>query len=685
MNHFTVSIIMVFLTHGIFAQTSMDAGFQFLEKGEFTNAENFFGNVLKNEPDNRTAQICYGRAMGLNGKPDKANSLFNGLMKKNPNDYEVLINYYESFLWGKRYEEAEKLYANLVEDYPNDFGAVLGYANTLSNVQKYEKALAWVEKALALQPTNQNALISKKYINLGLANVLMKAQDYNGAKIKLDLISKDFPKDREVLLNLANLYLNMNEVALAKATYLTLATNQMDSIVALNGIALAEHIGERNKIALEISKKAKLKIHLVDDKNLKEKTYERYAQALIWNRKFAQAKHFIDSLANQYGDQNWIYALRATWNMYTGNMKTSLTYYNAILETDSTSFDGNLGKANALFALGKIDEASAAVHKTLSIFENQKDALKLLEEINSLYNPSLEEKVSYSFDNGNNLAYTTSTMTNLALSTKFESTLGFQYRWTENSKTTTNANMYTIWAGFAYTMLPKVKLMGMAGLNNAQFEANGYTQPFLSTKLVAEPYRLQYLEAGYQRELQNFNTELIEREIVMHHYGLNYNLGSNFGLGWYNQLMYTRQSDGNQRNLLFTSLYHTVLRKPTLKLGLNYQYLAFTEQVPTVYFSPEKYQAGEVFLEISGKVFPKSSFRINSATGLQQVEEDGTTSIFRVEVNLKHQFSKRLNGSFYGKYTNIASATATGFQFTEMGILLKWLFKNPPNFYNQNE
>ena len=50
-------------------------------------------------------------------------------------------------------------------------------------------------------------------------------------------------------------------------------------------------------------------------------------------------------------------ALKATLGMYTGNIKSSLKHYDTILETDSISFDGNLGKANALFARGKIDEA----------------------------------------------------------------------------------------------------------------------------------------------------------------------------------------------------------------------------------------------------------------------------------------------------------------------------------------
>ena len=116
--------------------------------------------------------------------------------------------------------------------------------------------------------------------------------------------------------------------------------------------------------------------------------------------------------------------------MYTGNIKNSLQHYDAILAADSTSFDGNLGKANALFALGRIEEAYSATNKTLSIFENQKDAQGLIEKINGQYSPYVQETASYSFDNGNNVAYATNTTVNLPLSTKFQTVVNYQYRLT---------------------------------------------------------------------------------------------------------------------------------------------------------------------------------------------------------------------------------------------------------------
>ncbi|CAN0605343.1 unnamed protein product, partial [Ectocarpus sp. 12 AP-2014] len=181
---------------------------------------------------------------------------------------------------------AKPLNADLVEKFPEKFGAVLGYANTLSNLKEYKSALSWVEKAIALQPENESAKISRKFMRLGYANSFVNNQQYKQGEQTLKKIFEDFPNDKDVLLNLANLYLIIKQGDKAKNMYALYATNQKDSITALNGIALAEHINENDKEALRISKTATVKVDQIDDVPLTESTYDRYVQALIWNRKF---------------------------------------------------------------------------------------------------------------------------------------------------------------------------------------------------------------------------------------------------------------------------------------------------------------------------------------------------------------------------------------------------------------
>ncbi len=683
MQKFILIIALLFCQLLLSQADDMTKGFKLLEKGDFELAESFFKAYLVEYPDNKTAKLCYGRAVGLSGEPEKANSMFKSLLVDYPGDFEIQINYNESFLWDKKFIEAEPLYKELVLENPENFGAVLGYANTLSNLKKYSKALEMVNRAIALQPENESAKVSRKYMKLGYANSYVNNQEYQKGINYLNEIFEDFPEDKDALLNLANVYLIIKDTEKAKDTYIRLATSPKDSITALNGIALAEHIGENDKEALRVAIQAKEKVNTIDDTKLKEQTYDRYVQALIWNNKYGKAKEEITVLEELYPEKNWFAALKATRGMYTADFKTSLANYDAILARDSASFDGNLGKANALFASDKIIPAYEAAFQTLKIFDKQKDAQGFIEKLNIQFTPSVEEHIAYTFDNGNNVAYSSNTSFNVPITTRLLTTLSYQYRNTENSVTLNKAQSHVLLGGISYKLMPKTNLKAIIGINNSSFTDVSYTQPVFDIKLQTQPFRLQSLDLGYQREVQSFNAELIEREIVMNHFGLNYNLGTNFKLGWYTQLMHTRQTDDNIRNLLFTSLYYNVFKKPAFKVGLNFQYITFKDQLPTIYFSPETYQAFELFGDLRGKFSDKTTYMLSAASGLQKVEEDDQTVIFRAEVGVKHQFNKRWNAEIYGKYSNIASATAAGFEFTEIGLKVKWLFLKEPFYFKK--
>lgn len=196
--------------------------------------------------------------------------------------------------------------------------------------------------------------------------------------------------------------------------------------------------------------------------------------------------------------------------------------------------------------------------------------------------------------------------------------------------------------------------------------------------------KLQDLEIGYKRDLQNFNTDLIDKQISANNYYLNYNIGSNFKFGWFTQYFYTNQSDNNTRNLLFTSLYYSFLSKPVLKGGFNYQYITFKDQVPTVYFSPSHFNAYELFIELmkdeKNSEVKSIFYNVNGATGYQFIENLDKQLTYRIQANLGYKFTDRLLGNIYGLKSNIASAAVSGFTYTEIGFRLKWLFFSKPVF-----
>lgn len=663
----------------------MKEGFTYLETGKYKEAEVFFKDVLKTYPKNKTARLCYGRAVGLNGNSTKALNLFINLLNDFPNDFEVKLNYAESLLWDKKFDVAENYYEKLIKENDKSFSALLGYANTLSNLKKYNKALVYVDKALEVSPNNPNALVSKKYMRLGLANEYLNKQEYSKAEAILKENFTDFKDDKETLLNLANLYLISNQYSKAEETYIKLGSNKENKNISLNGLALVQHLKSKNKLALNTSKTSVNSLPSNASKDIKNQTIERYIQALIWNKKFKEADKEINNLFKSNNEpENWMLSLRATLNIYKSNFDKSIEDYNLILKKDSASFDGNLGKANALKALGYYNKAYLGAENTLSFYDNQKDATQFIKKLDESFTPFVEAKTSYSFDNGNNDAYMYQLNGEYSFSTKFKVLASYNHRFTKNPVTNLEATSNNVLVGFSYQLFNNVVFKSNLGVTSSNANSNDFTQLLADVAFEIKPFKLQNLEIGYKREIQNFNAELIDREIVQNNFILNYNLSTNFNLGWFTQYYYTSQNDSNTRNLLFTSLYYNILEKPSLKAGVNYQYITFKNQVPTIYFSPSKFNAYEIFINlIKDENIAKNKtwfYDLTAATGLQFIEDDAKQSTYRIQGKLGYKFSERSLLNIYALQSNIASATAAGFTFTEIGLRFKWLFLKKPVF-----
>ncbi|GLR19087.1 hypothetical protein GCM10007940_37030 [Portibacter lacus] len=660
----------------------MDEGFTYLETGKYSQAEVFFKEILADYPENKTARICYGRAIGLNNNAEKANEVFAELLAEHPDDLEVQLNYGESLLWNNSFSKAKSYYTDLVEDNPSSFPALLGYANTLSNLKEFENALVYVNKALEVLPGNPNALTSKKYIYLGYAYQNQQQQNYEEAEALLLENLELFEMDTETMLNLGNLYIIADQLDKAKSTYSKIAEMPESQLKGLNGLALVAHLDGKDKEALVISEQAIEALNTTQEETITNQTQERYIQSLIWNNKYKEADAQIQQLVEIKPDENWVLALRATLNIYKSDFKKSVKDYEQILDNEKKSFDGNLGNANALKALGYYNDAYRYADSTLVYYENQKDATAFIQDLNTRFTTFLESKASYTFDNGDNIAYALQNTVEVPLSTKLSLMSNFGYRNTSNEITVNEATSSNVSLGFSYQLANNLTFKGSSGVSSANAKTQNYAQLLTDVSFHIIPYKLQILDVGYKREIQSFNAELLDREIVMNNFYANYNMSTNFKLGWYSQYYYTLQNDDNTRNLFFTSLYYNLLKKPSLKAGLNYQYITFSKQLPTIYFSPKKFNAVEIFMNIISDevvVKPKEWFyEFTAATGYQFIEESDQQWTYRLQGKLGYKVNKRFLVNLYGTHSNIASATAAGFTFTELGLRLKWyLFETP--------
>ena len=153
-------------------------------------------------------------------------------------------------MWEKRYQDAEVIYAETIRKHPNNFTAHLGLANAYSSLKRSVLALQHIKEALIIQPDNQSALISKKYILLSLAEKSKSNNKYDEALELLEEIKTIFPKDREALLNEAICYLWMDDPKSAYAIYQQLLEEKIDPFEAQMGLSYTSTLLGRKKKAL---------------------------------------------------------------------------------------------------------------------------------------------------------------------------------------------------------------------------------------------------------------------------------------------------------------------------------------------------------------------------------------------------------------------------------------------------
>nr|MBX2817799.1 hypothetical protein [Saprospiraceae bacterium] len=607
--------------------------------------------------------------------------------KEYPEDLELQLNFAESLLWNKAFAAAQIYYQDLVAAHPNNFAALLGHANAYANLRQFEQAHQEVSRALIISPGNGEALKSLKYIRFGLADRLMKSAHFDSATVLLNKNLEVFPEDRETLLNMANVYINQHRYDSAAKAYQRMAKTGIDSVIALNGWALVHHLKQQNGLALKKSNEAMRRIQRLPGEEHVEliaNTRFRHVEALIWNKRFKEAKRAVSSLKEMYPDRLRSLTTEAMLNMYMRDFKRSRSLYQTLLSKDSLSFDGNLGNVDALFAAGYSYASYRMAKKTRKMFAGNKDAQLQYQKVAQLFRPSISSSLFLSRDNAENIAYGLAAWSDIPLGPKFNLLISGNRRQTENQKTNDMAHTQSGRVGIRYKVLPRIEAQVLFGLLSASGTEENNSRSLIDIKLHGKAGRVSDFAIGMRQELQDFNQQLIDRNIMQNHFYGEYALSTLQGIGLFAQYYFTDQSDQNQRQLFFGSLYYILKEAPIIKVGVNYQYIAFKEQVPELYFSPNRFHAQEVFMELSkeaSSVAPTKPFYLLSvAAGQQNIDRDLSQATYRIRgtfgIRISHRFSTHLSMLT----TNVSSASAGGFRYTQLSLGMQWHFKAEPLF-----
>lgn len=656
----------------------MQEGFSFLENGQFIRAKDYFTEILKEHPSNKTALICLGRATGLSGDPEKALIIFDELLMNDPNDLEVQLNKAEAFLWKKDPKSAIVRYQEILTENPVLFAALLGIANSYSMIGKYREGHTYIKEALQVDPMNPQTLLSAKYIRLGYANNLASEHQEYAAAISLvhENLEND-NNDQESLGLLANIFLISRKYDSAITTYARMS----NPINALLGRSTSQHLAGKNEDALVLAEKAcNIPDHLLNGTDQTRRS-THLLSALLWNNKISQARLLIDSLSLRFPTNPAFIACQAEVAMYEADFDRGIANYTTFLALDSSSFKGNLGRADAFHALGLDNKSYEYAFQTLKFYPGQKDVVGFIDRLNQQHSPRLStayeigvvsDGSSFNLWNLSGFASLKPTVTITAALTE----KGFQ---TSNEDTGTKSKTATIASSVQINRSLKVE--GSYGqLKIFQKEVPTQTRSDVDFALHYRLNKNQKLTLAYQTEIQDFNAQLLSRNLKTTHLAVQNSMFWKVkGLGSYTELFKSFLSDGNGRNLLFTSLYKNLKNPENLKLGFNYLTMAFEKQVPLSYFSPENYHQLEVFSSYKyiGKKVP-FTVSLDLAGGLQSLDQKLQTT-WRTKIMLQKEVG-RLAFELAGAYSSISTTQANGFSIKQVSGKISWRITNSPLF-----
>lgn len=669
----TISSIIIFLLiwQNSFCQSPLTPGFQMLEGGKFGEAVVFFQNYLKTDPTNPTALLCLGRGLGLTGKPDKALEIFYSLKQGSPESFEVDINIAEAFMWSKDFNTAKNNYKALLVRDSTSFSANLGLANAYSELQKYDSALVYVQKALALQPTNGNAQVSRKFMRLGKSSQLVGKGNFGEAEVYLKAILDESPSDPDGLHNIANLYSIMQNYPKAIANYeslLNISTKKVDGAIGISQVRFQQ---KKPKDALQWAHKA---LSMADTSEY-VKSKIAIINALGWNKDFNQANLEISNLESTHPTkQEDILAARGRIGIWSKSFRSGSKAYMELMKINPKSFEGNLGYADAHHAMGLDNKSFEYVKKTLQYYPGQLDANGFLDRLYAGHDPTIINNIFFSQDNGRNASRNIYSRLNIDPGPLTKTFVSFYQRDVFNINTKKNNTVVnTFMAGISHRQNEIVKYGASFGI----IEGENLKRFMVDINSEWKLGKYHSAELNYKEEIQTFNAELIDQNLKQQNFNLNYNLFLPNKVGLYSQIIHTKMSDQNSRTLIFSSLYYLITDSPIIKAGFNYGGFGFKQQVPTLYFSPDRFRSYELFTASENTNNPKAKIIYQTTVGLgyQQISSEKLQQIYRFDVKLGSKFLKSGMAMIYFMRSNSAASSVQGFTYNEWGLNLRYIIR----------
>ena len=493
---------------------------------------------------------------------------------------------------------------------------------------------------------------------------LRKEENYQGAIQQLDSIISRNPADAAVLLFKGDLLLQAKRFAEASVIYKKLLPLNYEPTITKINLSYALFMDHRPGNALSFAEKA----WKGDPKNTS--AVVNYFNAMLWNVKTNAAAVFLEQQDSLLSPSQRL-VLKARLYTTSGNYNEGLKFYDSLVKSYPDKY---YVQEYAEVLLGKKE-----IQTSFEVMQNGKE---LFTE-NEFRAYEQKVKASKMQNAGTEMVY----FKDVAKNIRIENTVWWQqkegrtlrFRLSAGRSSITSALNEKTTSQFGHVHIDERWSKAWSGETDLHLQL---IQPSSGEKFTGltgqqvikyQPNDRRMFGVFYSADILNFTASLLDKNIRSNNAGYVTHIMLNGKNGFYSQGSMGILTDNNRRFQFFGSLYHLFRTEPTLKGGLNFSYLHFSDSSIKNYFSPNRYMNAEVFADYSTALPMLSKFYLQTqaAAGMQRIEKNKWEPAMRFQAELGLRL-KQLETALKYQTSNVASNTGTGYKFNWFTARVVW-------------
>lgn len=489
-------------------------------------------------------------------------------------------------------------------------------------------------------------------------------EDYTAATAQLDSILAHNPKDAGILLFKGDLQLQSKLYSDAAETYKTLLPLNFETTITQINLSYALFMNHQPGNALNFARKAWA------GNKTNGNAIVNYFNAMLWNIKTQEAASFLhiqDSLLTPA--QRLV--LKARLYTTSGNYNEGLKYYDSLVKAFPEKYYV-LEYAEVLLGKKQFGQSAATMQTAKGLFTANE--YKAFEQ---------KLKATRQQNAGTEFVYFKDVAQNVRLENSVwwqqNENRAYRFRVSAGRSVYTSAVNEKTTAQFGHLRIDEKWSRAWSGETDVHLQL---IQPFSGERFTGitgqqtvkyQPNDRRMFAVFYSSDILNYTAALLGNNIRSNNAGFITHIMLSGKTGIYSQGSMGFLNDKNQRYQFFGSLYHLFRTEPTLKGGINFSALHFTNSSIKNYFSPNCYLNAETFADYSTALPMLSKFylQLQGAAGMQKIETNTLEPAFRLQSELGVRL-KHLETSLKYQTSSVASNTGTGYKFNWYTVRVAW-------------